>query len=129
MTKKTEGAAKKESAGWRCGRSPVDRACLGPESAAPLLVACGEPGHRWASENCEFLLHSASDEVGGSTDQLAAQVKAIQARSKRMDNLLADYTKKPYSHWKRLSEKRVDTIFDADKALEWGLIDNIWSEK
>lgn len=112
-------------------RVPVHTVALGKcQSAAPLLVACGHPGQRWASENCEFLLHSCyTDGLEGTPAQIEAQVKAIQARSNRIDRLLSGYTNQPYRHWKRLSDRRVDTVFTAEQALEWGLIDNIWSEK
>lgn len=110
---------------------PVHTVALGKcQSAAPLLVACGKEGERYASENCEFMLHNAKMDVPeGSAAYVASWVESIQARSNRMDRLLAKYTSKDYRHWKRMSDSKIDHYFDAEQALEWGLIDQIWSEK
>lgn len=98
-------------------------------SAAPFLVACGQPGHRYASENCEFMLHTASMEVEGTMSNVAGTAEAVRRRCERMDRLLAKYTNRPYRHWSKFSRASDDYYFTAQQALEWGLIDSIWSEK
>ncbi len=110
---------------------PVHTVALGKcQSAAPLLVACGKRGERYASENTEFMAHDASVDLSqGSPAQLRVQAEAVKARVDRMDKLLAKYTKKDVRHWRRLSASKVDRYFDADTALEWGLIDQVWAEK
>ena len=111
---------------------PVHTVALGKcQSAAPLLVACGQKGERYASENCEFMVHDASMEIESefSPAQLETYVTAVKARVERMDRLLAKYTKRDYRFWKRMSSSKLDRYFTADQALEWGLIDTIWSEK
>lgn len=97
-------------------------------SAAPLLVACGQRGHRYASENCEFMLHPASLVVDGTPSNVAGTAEAIRRRCDRMNRLLAKYTKKDLRFWRKF-DKGDDVYFDAEQALEWGLIDTIWSEK
>ena len=109
---------------------PVHTIALGMcMSAAPFLVACGHKGNRFASENCEFMLHTASMEVEGTMSNVAGTADAVRRRCERMDRLLAKYTNKPYRHWSRFSRASDDYYFTAQQALEWGLIDHIWSEK
>lgn len=109
---------------------PVHTTALGIcMSAAPFLVACGQQGERYASENCEFMLHTATLEVDGQMLNMEGTVAATKRRCERMDRLLAKYTKMPYRHWSKFTNSSIDHYFGAEKALEWGLIDHIWSEK
>lgn len=109
---------------------PVHTVALGMcQSAAPFLVACGAKGQRYASENVQFMMHTASMELDGTMSNLQGTVEAVKRRCERMDRLLAKYTKMPYRHWAKFSKASTDHYFGADQALEWGLIDIIWSEK
>lgn len=110
---------------------PVHTVALGKcMSAAPLLVACGHKGERWASEHTQFMLHDVSlDEIDGSPVAIAAHVEAARAQMIRYAELLAKYTDRPKGHWTRMFQMRSDKFFSADEAQEWGLIDGIWSEK
>ncbi len=111
-------------------RVPVHTTALGMcMSAAPFLVACGHPGERYASENCEFMLHTASMELNGTMMNMEGTVEATKRRCERMDRLLAKYTKMPYRHWAKFSKASTDHYFGAEQALEWGLIDEIWCKK
>ena len=109
---------------------PVHTIALGMcMSAAPFLVACGARGHRYASENTQFMMHTASMGLDGGMPNLVGTIEAVKSRCERMDRLLAKYTKKDYRHWSKFSKSSTDHYFSAEKALEWGLIDHIWSEK
>ena len=114
----------------RTVRAPVHTVALGHcMSAAPLLVACGEPGHRYASPNCVFMTHAATLGLEGHIDNVEATSKAIRGRCERMDRLMAEYTDKDYRHWSRLSKSAADRYFEAEIAVDWGVVDSIWSEK
>jgi ATP-dependent Clp protease, protease subunit len=110
---------------------PVHTVALGKcMSAAPLLVACGHKGKRWASENCQFMLHDCSLDVEESSPvAIQAHVEAARAQMVTYAELLAKYTDKPKGHWTRMFGMRSDKFFSAEEALDWGLIDQIWSEK
>lgn len=97
-------------------------------SAAPLLLACGEPGHRWVGEHCIFMNHEGSEEVSGKFSDLKATVQASFRLDHAWMKLMAKHTKKPLLFWKRKSTGP-DFYFNADQAIEWGLADNIWDEK
>lgn len=114
-------------------RSPVITCALGKcQSAAPMLVAVGKPGERYATENCTFMLHDAKlfgNEDGDFPDQLASHVDSCRAAMERYAKLLSRYTKKRVRHWRAMFAGKVDQFFDAEQALEWGLVDAIWLEK
>ena len=107
--------------------APVHTVALGKcQSAAPLLVACGKKGRRWASENCQFMMHDCSIEVAeGSPKYVESQVSAAKMQMGRYAELLAKYTDKSKSHWTRIFQNKSDKFFTAEEALEWGLIDSI----
>lgn len=110
---------------------PVHTVALGKcMSAAPLLVACGQRGERWASEHTQFMLHDCALEIEeGSPVAITAHVEAAKAQMIRYAELLGKYTNKPKSYWTRMFGQRADKFFSAEDAQEWGLIDQIWSEK
>ncbi len=109
---------------------PVHTVALGKcMSAAPLLLAAGEPGHRYATQNTIFMLHSGTVDLDGSVANVASTAKAESDRCERMDRLLAEYTQMNYRHWAKFSRGDIDHYFDSEQALTWGLIDTIWSEK
>lgn len=113
-------------------KAPVHTVALGKcMSAAPLLVACGHAGQRWASENVQFMLHDATieDIAPGSPAYVLGHAEAVKLQMKTMAALLARYTKKPAGHWARMFNGKTDRFFTADQAVEWGLVDQIWSEK
>jgi len=111
-------------------RAPIHTVALGTcMSAAPLLVACGTPGHRFASPNALFMLHTGSFGIEGSVANVRSTADAIRERCARMDRLLAEYTQRPYRHWSQISRRLEDSYFDAETAVEWGIVDAIWSEK
>lgn len=98
-------------------------------SAAPLLLAAGEPGHRWVAEHVAFMTHEASDEMEGKVQDLEKAVAHTKALDKIWNNLLAKHSNKDYRFWAGKSRKPFDFYFGADKAIEWGIADAIWREK
>ena len=119
----------------RTVRCPVHTVALGKcQSAAPMLVACGHPGERWAGESTRFMLHDASlwfDEgESASPEEVAIFAHEGALAMKRYAGLLARYTKKKDARfWSRLFARKSDSYFDAHEALEWGIVDAIWDQK
>lgn len=112
-------------------KAPVHTVALGKcQSAAPLLVACGHKGHRYVSENTTFMLHDCELNVEeGSPSYVASHAAAAKAQMACLARLLARYSKKPTRHWAGMFAGKVDRFFDADQAVAWGLVDQVWSEK
>ena len=111
-------------------RAPVHTVALGKcMSAAPLLVACGQTGERYTTDNTTFMLHDAHVEAEGSPAQVELDGKLARETMDRYCTLLGRYTDKPKRFWASLIRSRTDRYFTAQDALEWGLVDGIWSEK
>jgi ATP-dependent Clp protease protease subunit len=113
--------------------APVHTVALGKcQSAAPLLVACGEKGYRYASENVTFMLHDvALSDVPENIPPLYLKslAEAAKVQMATYARLLAAYTKKPAPHWARIFAGKSDKYFTAELAVAWGLVDQIWDEK
>lgn len=115
----------------RTVRCPVHTIALGKcMSAAPILVACGAKGGRWASENTTFMLHDiALSVIEDNPANIAVYAELGKDYSRRYAKLMASYTEKNARHWTTLTSGKTDRYFGSEKALEWGVIDGIWSEK
>lgn len=98
-------------------------------SAAPLLLAAGEPGQRWVAPHVAFMHHDWSGDVEGTGSQVATVVKHYEALGQQWTRLLAKHSLKDFKWWHTRAKKPADFYFSADEALEWGLADQIWVEK
>lgn len=98
-------------------------------SAAPLLLACGEPGSRWVGENCMFMTHQGSDDLTGKFSDIRAALRCNLALDKVWLNLLAKHSDKPATFWAGRSNRNADFYFNAEQAIDWGIADNIWNER
>jgi ATP-dependent Clp protease protease subunit len=110
---------------------PIHTVALGKcQSAAPLLVACGQKGERWSGALTSFMLHDLQiSPPEGSPVLVDSWVEDGNRARKQYVELLAQYTRKRASHWERFFRSKSDRFFTADQAQEWGLIDHIWDEK
>lgn len=112
-------------------RAPIYTTAIGKcMSAAPLLVACGEVGYRYATPNTWFMVHESWEDFGAKRmDELAKDLKHYESMSTRWYDLMALHTKKDINFWKKHCKGVGDHYFDAYQAQEFGLIDHIWDEK
>ena len=110
---------------------PVRTVAIGKcMSAAPLIIAAGEPGERYSMLNTTFMLHSVSQDTGeGCPDWIAGMADAGKDIMKRYAELLGDWTERDVTHWRRIFRMRKDRFFNAETAWDWGLIDAIFSDK
>jgi ATP-dependent Clp protease protease subunit len=112
-------------------KCPISTCALGKcMSAAPLLVAAGSKGERYATPNTWFMVHQSWDEdMGGRVDEVDRTLKHMKAMETTWYETMASHTTKPVSFWKRLCGNVGDSYFSAEKAIDYGIIDQIWSEK
>lgn len=95
-------------------------------SAAPLLVAAGQPGYRYATPNCIFMVHDFSQESTESTlDQMKHELKTLKLLKQNWANLMSKHTKMDHKFWLRLASRKHDFYFSATEAIEYGIIDKI----
>lgn len=97
-------------------------------SAAPLLLAAGEPGQRWVSPHAAFMYHEAADEISGKFRDMTAALKQGQWLDDTWIKLIARHSSKDTRFWKGLNGKP-DFYFGAEEAIEYGIADSIWIEK
>lgn len=111
--------------------SPIYTIAIGKcMSAGPLLVACGEQGHRYATPNTFFMVHQSWDDLGiKRVDELKKDLQHYEQMADSWYSLMEKHTKQSASFWKKECQKVGDKYFDAEQAKEWGIIDHIWSEK
>jgi ATP-dependent Clp protease protease subunit len=111
--------------------SPIHTVAIGKcMSAAPLLVAGGQKGHRYATANTFFMVHEGWSDFGEKRyDSIKADIKHVDHLSKHWYELMEKHTSKTIAFWKKMCAKVGDEYFDAATALEYGIIDHIWDEK
>lgn len=112
-------------------KSPIHTTAIGKSmSAAPLLVACGEPGYRYATPNTWFMVHQSWDEFGAKrVDEIKKDLKHYDEMGNKWYELMAKHTNKDEKFWRAQCNAVGDRYFSAEQAAEWGLIDHIWDEK
>jgi ATP-dependent Clp protease protease subunit len=98
-------------------------------SAAPLLLARGEPGQRWVAEHTAFMTHAYSEDLSGKAPDLKAGLRQGLGMDARWNELLAEHSTKAVRFWKSKASKTSDFYFSAEQAIEWGVADSIWSEQ
>ena len=98
-------------------------------SAAPLLLAAGEPGHRWVAAHVSFMHHDWSDDLEGKGTALREGVRHSEKLGQMWTRLLADISNKTFKWWDDRGKRAADFYFSADEAIEWGLADAVWSER
>lgn len=110
-------------------RCPVNTIAIGKcMSAAPLLVACGRKKFRCATENTCFMVHQGHGDIGGKVDEVKNDLEHWKELEERWCRLMQLHTKKSAAFWKAQCEKVGDKYFNTEQALEWGLIDHIWTK-
>lgn len=87
------------------------------------ILAAGDV--RKATRFAEFMHHGASvDFPYGTLPIQENDLKSVKTQETTINKYLAEVTKKPYSFWASTG-KHMNHYFDSDKALEYGLIDEI----
>lgn len=99
-------------------------------SAAPLLVAAGTRGNRYSMPNTQWMIHDFSLSI--PPDKLLSiksDIKSTDEIKSRWASLMETHTKVSAKKWIVMCNRSADTYFNAEEALEWGVVDHLWSEK
>mgnify|MGYP003976482345 CR=1 FL=1 len=94
-------------------------------SAGILLLACGTSGSRRVGRNCRLMLHSVSGGQFGSLKELEVDLREVQWYENQFIKSLSNETKLKEEEIKEIFDRKTDTYFDAEQALEWGIVDEI----
>jgi ATP-dependent Clp protease protease subunit len=94
-------------------------------SAGVLILAAGTKGKRRVGRNCRLMLHAISGGHFGSLKDLEVDIREVKWYQNQYAKALASETNLTEKKIKSIFRRKTDTYFDADQALEWGIIDEI----
>ena len=92
-----------------------------------FLLAGGAKGKRFALPNAEVMIHQPSGGAKGQATEIQIAAENILKTKKKLNQMLADNTGKPYEVVAADTER--DHWMSADEALDYGLIDGIITKK
>ena len=105
-------------------KNPIETTCIGlAASAAGVLLACGDPGKRFATKNSRIMLHQVSHEGFGHIKDLEIDVDEAKRLNEWMLDVLSVQTHQPISRLKKDLDR--DKWFTADEAKKYGIIDYV----
>lgn len=106
----------------------VSTICMGLcASMGAVLLTAGAKGKRFALPNSEVLIHQPMSGLHGQVTDMDIHMRHLIKVKERMNNILSTHTGQPMEVIVRDTER--DTIFDAQEALSYGLIDKIVCHK
>jgi ATP-dependent Clp protease, protease subunit len=109
-------------------RPDVSTTCLGwAASAAAVILAAGATGKRYALPHSTVVLHQPSGGAQGQSADIDIQAREILRQRALVNDILARHTGQPVERIARDTDR--DFILDADRALEYGLVDEILAER
>jgi|TARA_R100001163_G_C5013690_1_gene158757 ATP-dependent Clp protease protease subunit len=101
----------------------INTICRGKAfSAAAVILTLGS-GTRMMSRNSTIMFHQASSMISGKLTDVTATVDFVKKVEQDIYTMLSEKTKKDAGWWK--DHMRSDLYLTADKALEYGVIDQI----
>jgi ATP-dependent Clp protease protease subunit len=107
----------------------VSTICIGmAASMGAFLLAAGEKGKRYALPNSEVMIHQPlGGAQGQATEEIEIAAKRILFLREKLNQILADRTGQPLEVLQRDTDR--DNFMTAEKALEYGLIDKIFTNR
>ncbi len=104
--------------------SPVSTICVGQAaSAAAVLLAAGEPGHRYALPNSRVLLHQPHGGAQGQSVDIEIQVREMVEMRERMVEMLVGATGQDAA--RITADLDRDFILRGEQAVQYGVIDQV----
>jgi ATP-dependent Clp protease protease subunit len=104
--------------------APVSTICVGQAaSAAAVLLAAGEPGHRYALPNSRVLLHQPHGGAQGQSVDIEIQVREMVEMRERMVEMLVAATGQDAA--RITADLDRDFILRGEQAVQYGVIDQV----
>ena len=102
----------------------VTTTCVGQAaSAAAVLLAAGEPGHRFILPHGRVMLHQPSAQGQGTLPDLVLHAREIVRIRAQMEEVLSRHTGQTQERLRVDTDR--DKIFTADDARAYGIVDEI----
>ncbi|MCP1125971.1 MULTISPECIES: ATP-dependent Clp endopeptidase proteolytic subunit ClpP [Bacillus] len=106
----------------------VSTICIGmAASMGAFLLAAGEKGKRFALPNSEVMIHQPLGGAQGQATEIEIAAKRILFLRDKLNKILSERTGQDLEVIERDTER--DNFMTADKALEYGLIDKIFTNR
>ena len=106
----------------------VSTICIGmAASMGAFLLAAGEPGKRYALPNSEVMIHQPLGGTQGQASDIQIHANRIIEMRKKLNTILSERTGQPYEVIERDTDR--DNFMSAEKAKEYGLIDQVMEKK
>jgi len=109
-------------------RPPVSTLCVGQAaSMGSLLLTAGANGLRFALPNSRIMVHQPSGGFQGQASDIMIHARETQVLKERLIRIYADHTGQDYKTVEAALER--DRFMSPEDAKEWGLIDDIVSQR
>lgn len=106
----------------------VSTICVGlAASMGSFLLAGGTKGKRYSLPNSEILIHQPLGGAKGQASDIIIEAAHIQKTKERLSRLLSQNTGNPYEQV--LADTDRDNWMSASEALEYGIIDKIYTSR
>ncbi len=106
----------------------VSTICVGmAASMGSFLLAGGTKGKRYALPNSEILIHQPLGGTQGQASDMIIAAEHIKKTRERLNSILAKNTGRTYEELARDTDR--DNWMTAEEALEYGLIDHIYTSR
>ena len=109
-------------------KSEVCTICVGMAAyMAALLLSSGAKGKRFALPNSEVMIHQPLGGVSGQASDIKIHAEHIMKTREKLNNILAFNTGKDVNRIAEDTDR--DNFLSAEQALDYGLIDKIYSNR
>ncbi|OCG41305.1 MULTISPECIES: ATP-dependent Clp endopeptidase proteolytic subunit ClpP [unclassified Gilliamella] len=106
----------------------VSTICLGQAcSMGSLLLTAGTKGKRYCLPNARVMIHQPLGGFQGQASDIQIHAQEILQVKNRLNNILAMHTGQDISVIEKDTDR--DNFMSADKAVEYGLVDAIFSKR
>jgi len=96
-------------------------------SMGSLLLTAGAKDMRFSLPNSRIMVHQPSGGFQGQASDIEIQAREILELRKRLNQIYVEHTGQKLEEVERALER--DTFMTAEKAKEWGLVDEIVSKR
>lgn len=109
-------------------KADVSTICVGlAASMGAFLLSAGAKGKRYALPNSEIMIHQPMGGAKGQASDMKIHTEWILKTRDKLNRILADNTGKPIEIIERDTDR--DNFMSAQQALEYGLIDKVYSTR
>lgn len=106
-------------------RAPISTYCVGvAASFGTLILAAGQPGHRYALPSATIHIHQVHGMVGrGQAVDIEIEAKEILRLRERLNHILARHTGQSVERIVKDTDRNY--YMDAEGAVEYGIVDQV----